>query len=324
MLTARAPGELVFMLDADNRNLPTTLGRLTEALDDDPEASFAYSIVGTHTEGEPLGLVSGLPWEPARLAEGNYIDAMSMWRRADLVELGGYVEDPRLQGWEDYDLWCHCAQAGRRGVMVHEILGWYRRTAHATLALMDLDVSAAKSLVRERSPAVFHAARRAPQPRLVATAIPDDTRAYPAAGSIAIFGPYKSGTTALFSIVRNSLPDGTRTLFEPEEYVREAEDSERIVLAKVILAVPEGPGVSRLIPGLRPQVYTRRDRALDRKRHALHHPGSVYRSRALESVLALLAKAGPAERAARAHSHASRGQSKSLERTAAWIARQLE
>ena len=56
-------------------------------------------------DGEPHTLRSFSPWEPGRLAEANYIDAMSPLRRQELRELGGYTEDPRLLGWEDYDLW---------------------------------------------------------------------------------------------------------------------------------------------------------------------------------------------------------------------------
>jgi hypothetical protein len=333
-LTSRARGELIFMLDADNQIYPTTLSRLTEALDGDPEASFAYSIVATHTEGEPVGLVSALPWEPGRLAEGNYIDAMSLWRRADLVELGGYAEDPCLQGWEDYDLWCRCAQGGRHGVMLHEILGWYRRTNHATLALMDLDVAAATSLIRERSPAVFHAVAPTAPPRLITAPIPDGTRAYPATGSIAIFGAYKTGTTALFSLVRNSLPEGTRTLFEPDEYVPEPEDAERIVLAKVILAVPEEPG------GVRYESFLNFDRKLYLVRDprdwlvsgtlfSIQQDPCVYDDpRTLSSVLALLRQKEEAPQSVPLVRLLARilgaNPQKSLNQTANWLARQLE
>lgn len=56
-------------------------------------------------------------------------------------------------------------------------------------------------------------------------------------GKIVIFGPYKSGTTALFHQVRNSLPANARTLFEASCYASEAGDRNRWVLAKVILGV---------------------------------------------------------------------------------------
>jgi hypothetical protein len=61
-------------------------------------------------------------------------------------------------------------------------------------------------------------------------------------GKIVIFGQYKSGTTAAFYKIRNSLPAGTRTLFEPTEFVPQRQDARRWVLAKVILGIPEGDG----------------------------------------------------------------------------------
>ena len=52
---------------------------------------------------------------------------------------------------------------------------------------------------------------------------------------IVIFGQLKTGTTGLFYKIKNSLPDNTRTLFEPSEYIPEANDKNLFVLAKTIL-----------------------------------------------------------------------------------------
>jgi len=60
----------------------------------------------------------------------------------------------------------------------------------------------------------------------------------PTPGKIVIFGQYKTGTTGLFTKIRNSLPEAEReprTLFEPREYRPEAGDDSRWVLAKTIL-----------------------------------------------------------------------------------------
>lgn len=61
----------------------------------------------------------------------------------------------------------------------------------------------------------------------------------PAAKRIAIFGQYKSGTTALWYAIKNALPETTRTLYEPHQYVPQRRDRKRPVLAKVILGTPE-------------------------------------------------------------------------------------
>jgi hypothetical protein len=63
----------------------------------------------------------------------------------------------------------------------------------------------------------------------------------PNPGMIVIFGQYKSGTTGLFTKVRNSLPENTRTLFESLTYDPEEGDPFRWVLAKTILKEPGHP-----------------------------------------------------------------------------------
>ena len=149
-LAELARGEFAFFLDADNAIYPSALSRLTEALDADPGALFAYGMIEVRTAGEPTGLVSFRPWEPARLREGNYIDAMALFRRRPLIDLGGFDEDIRMTGWEDYDLWCRCASRGLRGILVPQILTRYRRTEHSLLALAGIDHQVAWSMLVAR------------------------------------------------------------------------------------------------------------------------------------------------------------------------------
>jgi hypothetical protein len=156
-LARRARGELLFVLDADNGVFPTALDRLVAALDDDPDAAFAYPTIAVTAEGRPYGLLSAMAWEPARLRGGNYIDAMALVRRDALLALGGYAEEPVLTGYEDYDLWCRVAAAGGHGVHVPEILAWYRRAPHGLLAQADLDLATIAARVRHRAPALFYA-----------------------------------------------------------------------------------------------------------------------------------------------------------------------
>ncbi len=151
-LAAAARGEYVFMLDADNEVYPTALPRLVESLDADTGALFAYAMLEVHADGEPETLRSFFPWEPELLLRGNYIDAMALLRREQLLDLGGYADDLRLYGWEDYELWCRAAERGLRGILVPQILMRYRRADHSMLAITDLDGTEAESLLRVRYP----------------------------------------------------------------------------------------------------------------------------------------------------------------------------
>lgn len=152
---AHATGELVFVLDADNEVVPTGLQRLLDAIDEDPAAVAAYGILQRFDSDGPQGLLSVLPWEPSRLRHGNYIDAMALVRTSALRSLGGFAEDRRLHGWEDYDLWCRIAEAGGRAAHVPTIVGRYRTSSSSMLSVTNISVDAAFDALRERAPALM-------------------------------------------------------------------------------------------------------------------------------------------------------------------------
>ncbi len=151
-LVASARADLLLILDSDNEVWPTTIGRLVATLAADPAAAFAYPILQMHRNDEPLGLRSHDAWDPALLASRNPVDAFALIRRERLQAVGGYTEDPRLHGWEDYDLWCRFAESGAFGIQVPEILGRYRTGSVSMLSLTDVDVSEMQALLRERYP----------------------------------------------------------------------------------------------------------------------------------------------------------------------------
>jgi Glycosyl transferase family 2/Glycosyl transferases group 1 len=151
-LARHARGELMFVLDADNAIYPTALGRLVEALDRDPGATFAYPMISVTHLDQPVGLTSRFAWDPNGFRTGNYIDAMALIRVDDLWVLGGYTEDSRLTSWEDFHLWCACAEAGMRGVLVPEVLARYRKSGHSMLAWTGTDLPMAWSLMHARFP----------------------------------------------------------------------------------------------------------------------------------------------------------------------------
>lgn len=147
-----ADGELLFILDADNMVYPAALGRLVQALDEHPEAAFAYGIIELFNVNGPCGLTSFLGWERERLRYGNFVDAMAMIRRPVLLGAGGYSLDPRLHGWEDFALWCAIAAQGLGGFRVPEVLARYRVALHSMISLTNIDASAAWSLLVDRFP----------------------------------------------------------------------------------------------------------------------------------------------------------------------------
>jgi hypothetical protein len=145
-----AAGELLFILDADNSIYSHALGRLVEAMDEAPQAAFAYGIIEQFDAEGASSLISYLGWDARRLRYGNFVDAMAMVRRSALLEVGGYVTDPRLYGWEDFALWCTFADRGWGGVRVPEIVARYRSALHSMISVTNIDASAAWSVLLDR------------------------------------------------------------------------------------------------------------------------------------------------------------------------------
>jgi glycosyltransferase involved in cell wall biosynthesis len=125
---ARAP--YAFILDADNMVFPRALEQLHATIVNDNSAAV-YSMLcrfeGAHNNLR--GLLSYFDWDPQMLVERPYIDAMALFDRGQLIEIGGY--DNELYkfgwfGWEDYDLWLRIAQAKLRVSFLPNVLCLYR------------------------------------------------------------------------------------------------------------------------------------------------------------------------------------------------------
>jgi hypothetical protein len=149
-----ARGDLLFVLDADNMVLPQGLRRLADALDGHPEAAFAYGIIEAVGVNGPVGLMNWLDWDPQRLRQGNYIDAMSMIRRSALDGIGGYPTDSALHGWEDFAVWVAFADAGLAGHRVPDFVARYRANPHSMIALTNTDSMAAWATLLRRYPSL--------------------------------------------------------------------------------------------------------------------------------------------------------------------------
>lgn len=153
-----ARGEFVLVLDSDNKILPGCVARLIEALDADPGAAFAWGMLAAFDEDGYQRLISFFPWDPWRLRNGNYIDALALLRTNTLRNLGGYTLDRRLYGWEDYDLYCRIAEQGGRGIFVPEVVASYRQSPASMRTLTDISTVAAFGALAERCPKLMRGA----------------------------------------------------------------------------------------------------------------------------------------------------------------------
>lgn len=154
LAAAHARADLLFILDADNEVMPNGLGLMADTLDADPRADFAYGIIETFGESGPIGLMSWLDWDPARLRRGNYIDAMAMLRRSALDRIGGYPTDEALYGWEDFSTWLAMADAGMKGVRLPQFVARYRIAPHSMISISNIDTSAAWATLLRKYPSL--------------------------------------------------------------------------------------------------------------------------------------------------------------------------
>ena len=137
--TAETP--YVLPLDADNRLLP----RCVEACLDvvrQSGATFAYPSIRWF--GGEQKVIDAAPFEPMRLAGGNYIDAMALVAKSAWAAVGGY--DHIEHGWEDYDFWCRCAEHGFWGAPAREVLAEYR-VHEGSMLRTSTDLSSTKPVV---------------------------------------------------------------------------------------------------------------------------------------------------------------------------------
>lgn len=137
---ARAP--FVFMMDADNLVLPEVFRELHAAISVG-DCAAAYSLL-CRFRGHPenrVGLLSIFDWDPQIMVQQPYVDAMALFRREVLLDLGGY--DNRLSqigwfGWEDYELWLRFAARDLRVGFVPNIHCLYRQHDVSMLSVTNL------------------------------------------------------------------------------------------------------------------------------------------------------------------------------------------
>lgn len=125
---ARAP--YAFMLDADNWIEPNCLSILYQQIKLGGCASTYGKIkIFNHETQQYIDIFSDKEWNVDDLIQDPYIDAMAMFDKKILIDIGGYSTELVEYGWfgfEDYDLWLKLAQNGYYCKLIPEILSSYR------------------------------------------------------------------------------------------------------------------------------------------------------------------------------------------------------
>jgi glycosyltransferase involved in cell wall biosynthesis len=121
----------VCLMDADNElvadNLPLFLQSIIET-----DAALVHGNL-LYKEGEQIvqllsGRVANL-----RLTDRNYIDAFALVEATELLKLGGFVSDPRLYGYEDWEMLLNLIFEEKKVVFVPAAMGYYYRNPRSML-----------------------------------------------------------------------------------------------------------------------------------------------------------------------------------------------
>ena len=152
-LLARARGEFVFTLDADNGVYPTALDAFAAVLDENPEGSFAYGPIEVRRDGGFAGLLSPRSLDVDEIRYGNYVDSMAMFRTTALREVGGWND--ALHTWEDYELWLRFLEKDISGVFVPQVHAWYVMRDGTLRTAADLELIGVWSQLRASAPTIL-------------------------------------------------------------------------------------------------------------------------------------------------------------------------
>lgn len=109
-----AKGEYLLFCDGDAVLKPEALEKMFQALQDNPQASYAYP---SFYWGKKLFKVG--TFDPGKLKKMPYIHTMALIRRSDFP-VGGW--DINIKKFQDWDLWLTMLEEGKVGVFVPEVL----------------------------------------------------------------------------------------------------------------------------------------------------------------------------------------------------------
>ncbi len=116
-------GAYILCLDADDEIAPTFLAECVGLLERETTLSIAYTDQWRFTD-DGAGMVFHCgDWHPAHLSQYLPLGVCTLFRRQAWTDAGGW----RAVGYEDWDFWLACAEAGHRGLRIPKPLYRYRK-----------------------------------------------------------------------------------------------------------------------------------------------------------------------------------------------------
>jgi glycosyltransferase involved in cell wall biosynthesis len=125
-LISRATGKYLCALDADDKLHPQFLEKTVGVLESDPSLAFVSPHLQMFGEEEHIWPEESA-CDLATLLFDDTVITPALVRRELVEALGGYDERMPHQGDEDWDLWISLVEAGHHGVIIPDVLFFYRR-----------------------------------------------------------------------------------------------------------------------------------------------------------------------------------------------------
>lgn len=121
---SQANGEFIARMDGDDLCSADRFEKEIRALETHPEIAVVSTNMTYFDEAGTWGQGHAIPFPTKyHFMRGTpFCHAPCMMRRAALVEIGGYTDDPKFLRVEDYDLWVKLYAAGYRGMNLDEPL----------------------------------------------------------------------------------------------------------------------------------------------------------------------------------------------------------
>ncbi len=120
----------IAQLDSDDLYTPSTLRKMIQALEDNPDAGIAvsyYDLVDQNGESiEELGIVKHEEYSVNNILRVDGAGAVRVWKKSVLQEMGFFDEGFFCDYGEDYDMVLKVTEKYRL-IRVHEVLYHYRR-----------------------------------------------------------------------------------------------------------------------------------------------------------------------------------------------------
>jgi glycosyltransferase involved in cell wall biosynthesis len=118
--------EIIIPLDADDRVEPSYLARVLAAFAQAPHAELVFTDLAVFGGSE--GVVAYAPLAPAALTRSNDLPMTTAFTRGLWARTLGY-DDGMRDGYEDWNFWLSCVEAGAQSVHIAEPLCRYRSSA---------------------------------------------------------------------------------------------------------------------------------------------------------------------------------------------------